>query len=88
MGRSDGRTGRAVGFGNPDVVYLVIFFGEIGYSSLYFLISYVACYHRCPWSTASGPMMDPPNFGKSFEKLTKETVLGFLKDSKKSKFKI
>ena len=28
------------------------------------------------------------NFGKSFEKLTKETVLGFLKDSKKSKFKI
>ena len=28
------------------------------------------------------------NFGKSFEKLTKDTVLGFLKDSKKSKFKI
>tara|TARA_B100000989_G_scaffold225753_1_gene172970 strand:- start:485 stop:1081 length:597 start_codon:yes stop_codon:yes gene_type:complete len=28
------------------------------------------------------------NFGKSFEKLTKDTVFGFLKDSKKSKFKI
>ena len=28
------------------------------------------------------------NFGKSFEKLTKDTVLGFLKDSRKSKFKI
>ena len=28
------------------------------------------------------------NFGKSFKKLTKDTVLGFLKDSKKSKFKI
>tara|TARA_Y100000591_G_scaffold256273_1_gene228240 strand:+ start:246 stop:941 length:696 start_codon:yes stop_codon:yes gene_type:complete len=27
-------------------------------------------------------------FGKSFEKLTTDTVLGFLKDSKKSKFKI
>ena len=27
-------------------------------------------------------------FGKSYEKLTKETVLGFLKDSKKSNFKI
>ena len=27
-------------------------------------------------------------FGKSFDELTKETVLGFLKDSKKSKFKI
>ena len=27
-------------------------------------------------------------FGKSFDQLTKETVLGFLKDSKKSKFKI
>ena len=27
-------------------------------------------------------------FGKSFEKLTKDTVLNFLKDSKKSKFKI
>ena len=28
------------------------------------------------------------NFGKSFEKLTTDTVLGFLKDSRKSKFKI
>ena len=28
------------------------------------------------------------NFGKSFDQLTKETVRGFLKDSKKSKFKI
>ena len=28
------------------------------------------------------------NFGKSFKKLTTDTVLGFLKDSKKSKFKI
>ena len=28
------------------------------------------------------------NFGKSFEKLTKDTVQGFLKDSRKSKFKI
>ena len=28
------------------------------------------------------------NFGNSFEKLTKDTVLGFLKDSRKSKFKI
>ena len=28
------------------------------------------------------------NFGKSFEKLTKDTVLGFLKDSRKSNFKI
>ncbi len=28
------------------------------------------------------------NFGKSFEKLTKDTVKGFLIDSKKSKFKI
>ena len=28
------------------------------------------------------------NFGKSFEKLTKETVKGFLIDAKKSKFKI
>ena len=28
------------------------------------------------------------NFGKSFDQLTKETVKGFLKDSKKSKFKI
>ena len=28
------------------------------------------------------------NFGKSFENLTKDTVLGFLKDSRKSKFKI
>ena len=28
------------------------------------------------------------NFGKTFEKLTKETVKGFLIDSKKSKFKI
>jgi len=28
------------------------------------------------------------NFGKSFEKLTKDTVHGFLKDSRKSKFKI
>ena len=28
------------------------------------------------------------NFGKSFEKLTKDTVTGFLKDSRKSKFKI
>ena len=28
------------------------------------------------------------NFGKSFEKLTLDTVVGFLKDSKKSKFKI
>ena len=27
-------------------------------------------------------------FGKSFQKLTKETVIGFLKDSKKSRFKI
>ena len=27
------------------------------------------------------------NFGKSFDQLTKETVTGFLKDSKKSKFK-
>ena len=27
-------------------------------------------------------------FGKSFEQLTKETVKGFLKDSKKSKFQI
>ena len=27
-------------------------------------------------------------FGKSFDQLTKETVNGFLKDSKKSKFKI
>ena len=37
----------------------------------------------------------PPNiiekiekFGKSYDKLTKETVIGFLKDSKKSKFKL
>ena len=28
------------------------------------------------------------NFGKSFDKLTKETVMAFLKDSKKSKFQI
>jgi len=28
------------------------------------------------------------NFGKSFEQLTKETVSGFLKDSKKSNFKL
>ena len=28
------------------------------------------------------------NFGKTFNQLTKETVLGFLEDSKKSKFKI
>ncbi len=28
------------------------------------------------------------NFGKSFNQLTRETVIGFLKDSKKSKFKI
>ena len=28
------------------------------------------------------------NFGKSFDQLTKETVKGFLVDSKKSKFKI
>ncbi len=28
------------------------------------------------------------NFGKSFDQLTKETVTGFLKDSKKSKFKL
>ena len=28
------------------------------------------------------------NFGKSFDRLTKETVLAFLNDSKKSKFKI
>ena len=27
-------------------------------------------------------------FGKSFDKLTKETVAGFLDDSKKSKFKL
>ena len=27
-------------------------------------------------------------FGKSFDQLTKETVKGFLKDSRKSKFKI
>ena len=27
-------------------------------------------------------------FGKSYDKLTKETVMGFLKDSKKSKFKL
>ena len=27
-------------------------------------------------------------FGRSYDKLTKETVMGFLKDSKKSKFKI
>ena len=27
-------------------------------------------------------------FGKGFDQLTKETVIGFLKDSKKSKFKI
>jgi len=28
------------------------------------------------------------NFGKSFDQLTKETVIGFLKDSKKSNFKL
>ncbi len=28
------------------------------------------------------------NFGKSFDQLTKETVTGFLKDSKKSKFRL
>ena len=28
------------------------------------------------------------NFGKSFHQLTKDTVIGFLKDSKKSKFKL
>ena len=28
------------------------------------------------------------NFGKSFQKLTKDTVIGFLNDSRKSKFKI
>ena len=28
------------------------------------------------------------NFGKSFDKLTKETVKAFLADSKKSRFKI
>ena len=28
------------------------------------------------------------NFGKTFDKLTKDTVKGFLIDSKKSKFKI
>ena len=28
------------------------------------------------------------NFGKSFNQLTKETVTGFLVDSKKSKFKL
>ena len=28
------------------------------------------------------------NFGKSYEKLTKDTVMGFLKDSKKSNFKL
>ena len=28
------------------------------------------------------------NFGKSFSQLTKETVTGFLKDSKKSKFRL
>ena len=28
------------------------------------------------------------NFGKSFEKLTRETVLNFLEDSKKSNFKL
>ena len=28
------------------------------------------------------------NFGKTFDQLTKETVKGFLADSKKSKFKI
>ena len=28
------------------------------------------------------------NFGKSFEKLTVDTVNGFLKDTKKSKFKL
>ena len=27
-------------------------------------------------------------FGKTFDQLTKETVRGFLKDSRKSKFKI
>ena len=27
-------------------------------------------------------------FGKTFDQLTKETVKGFLKDSRKSKFKI
>ena len=28
------------------------------------------------------------NFGKSFDQLTKETVSGFLEDSKKSKFRL
>ena len=28
------------------------------------------------------------NFGKSFDQLTRETVTGFLKDSKKSNFKL
>tara|TARA_A100001015_G_C14712881_1_gene602830 strand:- start:408 stop:560 length:153 start_codon:yes stop_codon:yes gene_type:complete len=28
------------------------------------------------------------NFGKSFDQLTKETVTAFLKDSKKSNFKL
>ena len=28
------------------------------------------------------------NFGKSFEEMTLDTVKGFLKDSKKSKFKL
>ena len=43
----------------------------------------------CHIITVPPPIIEKiENFGKSFNKLTIETVKGFLKDSKKSKFKI
>ena len=44
---------------------------------------------KCDLITVPPAIIDKiEKFGKSFEKLTKDTVLNFLKDSKKSKFKI
>ena len=44
---------------------------------------------KCDIITVPPAMIEKiEKFGKSFEKLTIDTVLGFLKDSRKSKFKI
>ena len=63
---------------------------EILWASVREPYNFIQCKQiKCHIMTAPPKIIDSiEKFGKSFQNLTKETVIGFLSDSKKSKFKL
>lgn len=63
---------------------------EILWASVREPYNFIQCKQiKCHLMTAPPKIIDSiEKFGKSFQNLTKETVIGFLSDSKKSKFKL